>query len=143
MTSVAYDNLPADDALFTRLPDPRAARVGVSDGLYVRLLDVPAALSARAYESAGALTFEVVDGDGYAGGRWTLDASPDGATCVATTASPDLTLGVRELGAAYLGDTTLLSLYDAGRVDEHTPRAALAASRLLSWHRAAWCPEIF
>jgi predicted acetyltransferase len=143
MTSVGYDNLPADDALFTRLPDPRAAKVGVSDGLYVRLLDLPAALSARAYATAGTVTVEVVDGDGYAGGRWTLDASPDGATCVATTASPDLTLGVRELGAAYLGDTTLLSLYDAGRVDEHTPGAALAASRLLVWHRAAWCPEVF
>jgi predicted acetyltransferase len=143
MTKVSWDNLPADDPLFARLPDPRAMTADVTDGLYVRLLDVPAALAARRYPVAGRVTFEVHDPAGYAAGRWTLDASPDGAECVPATESADVSLSVADLGAAYLGDTTLLSLYDAGRVDEHTPGAVLAASELLRWHRAAWCPEIF
>src|SRR3712207_2424271 len=81
---------------------------------------------------------------GWAAGRWTLDATPDGATCTdAGGAAPDLTLGVEELGAVYLGDTSLRTLYDAGRVDEHTPGAVATARAMFAWDRAAWCPEIF
>lgn len=143
MRSVAYDNLPADDALVHRLRDPRTVDVTVADGLHVRLLDVPRALTTRSYATSGSVTIEVVDPLGYAGGRWTLDASPDGATCEPATAAPDLTLGAEELGGVYLGDTTLRSLFLAGRVDEHTPGAADRASVLLAWPRAGWCPEIF
>ncbi len=143
-TSVSWDNAPPDDAILSRLRDARTARVGLSDGIYVRLLDVPAALAGRRYATSGQVTFEVTDTfGGWAAGKWTLAATPDGATCVAATASPDLTLSATDLGAAYFGDTTLLSLADAGRVDEHAPGAALAASRVLAWHRGAWCPEIF
>ena len=143
MRSVLWDNVPADDAIFTRLRNTRTVDVRGADGLHVRLLDVPRALTTRSYAASGSVTFEVVDPMGYAGGRWTLDASPGGATCAATTGSADLTLSVEELGAAYLGDTTLRSLALAGRVDEHTPGAADRASTLLAWPRAAWCPEIF
>jgi predicted acetyltransferase len=144
MTSVVSDNLPADDPLFFRLADPRLVKVSVSDGLYVRLLDVPAALTTRAYDRSGSFVVEVVDAfGGWAAGRYALDATPDGATCAATTASADLTLSAAELGAVYLGDTPLRTLYEAGRVDEHTPGAVERASLLLAWPRAAWCPEIF
>jgi predicted acetyltransferase len=89
------------------------------------------------------VTLEVVDALGFAAGRWTLDASPDGATCEPTTATADLSLSAEELGGVYLGDTTLRSLHQAGRVDEHTPGAVERASLLLAWPRAPWCPEIF
>jgi predicted acetyltransferase len=143
MASTAYDNLPADDPLFHRLRDPRVIQTHVSDGLHVRLLDVPRALATRAYAAAGRVVVEVADEGGWAAGRYALDASPDGATCTATTESADLTLSARELGAAYLGDTTLRALAEAGRVDEHAAGAVERASRLLAWDRPAWCPEIF
>lgn len=142
-TNVAYDNVPGDDAVFTRLRDPRVAQVHVTDGLYVRLLDVPAALTRRAYAAPGRVTVEVVDTAGYAGGCFALDASPDGATCAPVAGGADVTLSAADLGAVYLGDTTLLSLWEAGRVDEHAAGAVRAVSRLLAWDRAAWCPEIF
>ncbi|HVF05410.1 MAG TPA: GNAT family N-acetyltransferase [Frankiaceae bacterium] len=143
MRSVLADNIPGDDPVVHRLRDPRVVDVGIVDGLHVRMIDVPRALTTRSYAASGSVTIEVVDPLGYAAGRWTLDASPDGATCEPTTASPDLTLGAEELGGVYLGDTTLRSLYLAGRVDEHTPGAADRASVLFAWPRAAWCPEIF
>jgi predicted acetyltransferase len=144
MARVRWDNLPPDDALFQRLRDPRVVKVNVTDGLHVRVLDVPMALTTRSYAGSGNVVLEVVDETGgWAAGRWALDATPDGATCTATTASADLTLSAEELGAAYLGDTTLRSMSDAGRVDEHVPGAADRASALLAWPRAAWCPEIF
>lgn len=144
MRSLAWDNVAADDGIFWRLRDVRAIRAkSVFDGLWVRVLDVPRALTERSYAGAGSVTIEVADDLGYAAGRWTLDASPEGATCEPSTATPDLTLSAEELGAIYLGDTTLRSLHDAGRVDEHTPGAAARASALFAWPRAAWCPEIF
>lgn len=143
MRSVAWDNAPGDDAILTRLRDARGVKATITDGLHVRLLDVPRALTTRSYATSGTVTIEVSDPWGYAGGRWTLDASPDGATCEPASANADLTMSVEELGAVYLGDTTLRSLYEAGRVDEHTPGAAERASALLAWPRAAWCPEIF
>lgn len=143
MTRVAWDNLPADDPLPHRLPDPRAVRGTTADGLWVRVLDVPGALTRRAYATTGAVTIEVVDDAGYAAGRWRVDASPDGATCTRATGSADLAMSAAELGAVYLGDTPLRSLAAAGRVDEHAPGAVATASALFAWHRAAWCPEIF
>lgn len=144
MRSVTWDNVPGDDAIFTRLRDPRCVDLRAVDGLHVRVLDVPKALTTRSYARSGTVTVEVTDPLGYAAGRWTLDASPDGATCEPAGGAPaDLAMSVEELGAAYLGDTTLRALHRAGRVDEHTPGAADAASDLLAWPRAAWCPEIF
>jgi predicted acetyltransferase len=144
MTSVTAENVPGDDPVFFRLLDPRLAKVTVTDGLYVRVLDVPKALTTRAYDRSGSVVVEVVDGfDGWAAGRYALDATPDGAHCEATSESADLTMSATELGAVYLGDTPLRTLYGAGRVDEHTAGAVDRASRLFAWPRAAWCPEIF
>ena len=145
MTSVSHSTIAPDDPVWHRLRNPRVARHTIADGLWVRLLDVPKALTTRSYLASARTTIEVVDEvGGWAAGRWTLDASPDGATCEpAAWASPDLTLSVEELGAVYLGDTSLRVLHEAGRVDEHTPGAVDAASRLFAWDRSAWCPEIF
>ena len=68
-----------------RLRDYRAYRVTfVGDFLWTRVLDAPAALSARRYGTEGSLVIDVVDEfrpDGAADGRFRLDASPEGATC--------------------------------------------------------------
>lgn len=145
MPVTKHDNLPPDDPILDRLANPRALRVnGYGDGLYMRVLDVPRAFEARSYARPGRFVVEVVDEfGGWAAGRWALDTSPDGVSCQATTESADLTLGAVELGAVYLGDTTLRALAAAGRVDEHTADAAEKASDVLAWPVRAWCPEIF
>ncbi|WP_455350997.1 GNAT family N-acetyltransferase [Streptomyces sp. SYSU K217416] len=133
-----------DDLLPLLLPDPRAARVVThADLLWVRLLDVVRALEARTYPVPGTLVLEVGDPAGLAGGRFRLDASPEGASCAPTTQSADLTLGVGELGALYLGDESAVRLAALGRVAEESKGAAALADALFRTPRRPWCPDIF
>ena len=67
----------------------------LGESLWVRVLDAPAALSARTYAAPGRVVFEVVDAlrpDGDAAGRFVLDGGPDGAEARRTTDEPDLVL---------------------------------------------------
>ncbi|MEU6507669.1 GNAT family N-acetyltransferase [Streptomyces sp. NPDC046942] len=133
-----------DDLLPHLLPDPRAARVTEhTDWLWVRILDVVRALEARTYETAGAVVLEVVDKDGYGGGRFRLEASAEGASCTGTSASADLTLGVGELGSAWLGGESLTRLVALGRVQEEREGAARKADALFRSPRLPWCPDLF
>jgi predicted acetyltransferase len=128
---------PLDDPLRWRLADPRRLETtGVTDFLWVRILDTAAALTARHYAGTGRLVLEVVAPAGAAPdpavGRWVLDAGPDGTTCV--PAGPgertDLRLGLTELGALYLGGVAPSVLRSAGRIDEERPGALAVADRL-------------
>jgi predicted acetyltransferase len=133
-----------DDLLPHLLPDPRAARITTqADWLWVRVLDVVAALEARTYGSSGTLVLEVVDRDGLSGGRYRLDASPEGASCVRTGEDAELTLGVGELGVLWLGDESAVRLAALGRVDETRAGAATVADALLRTSRRPWCPDVF
>jgi predicted acetyltransferase len=142
---------PVDDPLLHLLADPRRLRPQISDGLWVRLVDVPRALAQRRYASAVDLTIEVTDDACPQNqGRWHLaTAGPPGAadglpaTCERTTARPDVIVPVHALGAAYLGGTRLGALARAGQASEIRPGAVAALSTALSWEPAPWCPLIF
>jgi predicted acetyltransferase len=135
---------PVDEPLPWLLADGRAARqVQRWDRLWLRPLDVPAALTGRGYFASGRTVLEVVDSGGYAAGRFALDAGPDGAECRPTTRSADLTLPAAVLGAVYLGGTRLRTLAGAGLVDEHRPGAVEAADRLLAGDVLPYCPLHF
>jgi len=135
---VTASELAVDEALLWMIADQRAATVTVRDHQYVRILDVPAALSARRYAASGRLVLDVSDPLGHAEGRWLLevDASGRGRVSRAGATPADavvVELGVTELSTAYLGGVSLETLALAGRV--RTTDAATAA-RLLGWHRA-------
>ncbi|MFD0315862.1 GNAT family N-acetyltransferase [Streptomyces flavalbus] len=133
-----------DDLLPLLLPNPRAARVtGEGDWLWVRVLDVVRALEARAYSGAGELVIEVVDPDGFVGGRYRLEAGEDGARCTATRADADLVLGVGELAALWLGEESVARLAALGRVREGRAGAGRVADALLRTPRRPWCPDMF
>jgi len=53
--------LPPDHALFMLLATPRRARYRMGDALWVRVLDVGAALSGRVYQGDEPIVFEVAD----------------------------------------------------------------------------------
>lgn len=146
VTRVTADYRPPDDIVPLLLGDPRAARVTSSaDFMWLRLLDVPVALSARTYATAGALVIEVADPAGHGEGRYLLESGgpPEPGSCARTTRSADLTLGVADLGALYLGEETVTRLSALGRADEHTPGAVARAEALLHTGRRPWCPDIF
>src|SRR5215475_15336087 len=106
---------PVDDPLLEMLADRRRARPQLSDGLWVRLVDVPAALRQRRYSSAADVVIEVTDDLLPANaGRWRLRCPGPGdggtASCERTRAAADIVLPVAALGAGYLGGTRLAAL---------------------------------
>ncbi|MGW5607321.1 GNAT family N-acetyltransferase [Streptomyces sp. NPDC003753] len=144
VTTVKSGNRAPDDLLPHFLPDPRAARLTTyADTLWVRVLDVVRALEARTYATSGTLVLEVVDEAGLAGGRYRLQAGPDGAECRPTDQEPQLTLPVGELATLWLGDESAVRLAALGRVREQQKGAASVADALLRTSRRPWCPDIF
>jgi predicted acetyltransferase len=144
VTEVSTWLRPVDDPAPLALVDGRAARlVDRSDQLWLRVLDVPAALSGRRYATGGSLVIEVDDPLGFARGRFRLDAGTDGAACTPTTADADLVVPASALGAAYLGGQSWARLAHAGWVDELRPGAVAEATALFGAPRAPWCAMTF
>ncbi|MFS0696192.1 GNAT family N-acetyltransferase [Streptomyces nitrosporeus] len=138
-------NRPVDDAVLRLVSDVRRCEVRVWDGLYVRLVDLPAALEARRYRAPVDVVLEVEDGFcPWNAGRWRLTADEKGAASCRRSEDPaDLSVSVRELGAAYLGGVSLTTLAAAGLVGEHRPGAVAQASLAFSWDVEPWCPHGF
>jgi predicted acetyltransferase len=141
---------PVDDPLLYLLADPRRVRSVVSDGLWVRLVDVSRALAQRHYACPVDVVIEVADElCPQNAGRWRLTAEGGaapagfGATCERTATPADVMLPVWALGAAYLGGTGLGAIARAGLVTEATPGSLAALSTAMSWEPAPWCPMIF
>ncbi|MEU3606208.1 GNAT family N-acetyltransferase [Streptomyces sp. NPDC035033] len=144
VVTVRSGHRPPDDPLPLLLPDPRAARtVSHADMLWLRILDVARVLEERTYPVTDGLVLDVRDGDGYAGGRHRLDASPKGASCVPTTASADLVLDVAELARLVLGDESAVRLARLGRIEEAVPGAAARADLLFRTPLRPFSPDIF
>ncbi|MGW4007702.1 GNAT family N-acetyltransferase [Streptomyces sp. NPDC004763] len=135
---------PVDEAWQHQVSDVRRCRPALRDALYVRLVDVGAALSARTYQAPVDVVFEVEDAFcPWNAGRWRLSGDAKGASCERTADAADLVLSVRELGAAYLGGVSLGSLGAAGRVREVRSGALAAASVGFGSDVAPWLPHGF
>lgn len=135
---------PTDDPLVHQLVDLRVTTARHSDGLWARLVDVPAALAVRRYSAEVDVVLAVTDPFcPWNDGHWHLKGSPQGATCTATTADADLTLDVRDLGAAYLGGTSLEALAAAGLVIERRAGTLTPAAAAFGWPLAPWCSWVF
>jgi predicted acetyltransferase len=136
---------PVDDPLRWRLHDPRRLRVRqLRDHLWVRVLDVAAALSARTYGFDHALVLELHDEfrpDNS--GCWLVEGGPDGASCTRTERAPDLALAAADLGALYLGGVPVSTLAAAGRVRELTTGAVTRGDRAFLTHPSPWCTTHF
>ncbi|PRZ05761.1 putative acetyltransferase [Isoptericola sp. CG 20/1183] len=148
MTETKPFILAPDDPLLALLRNPRAAGQRRVDNVWIRLVDLPTALAGRRYAAGIDATLAVTDArlpDNA--GVWHLRAAPFGAaTCERADTAPseaDLALDVRELGAAYLGGTSLAGLAAAGLVDERVPGALAAASTAFGWPVAPVCSWVF
>jgi predicted acetyltransferase len=136
--------LSLDDALLGAVVDSRRLAPQLHDALHVRLVRVGEALAGRTYAAELDVVLDVDDArlpDNAR--RWRLSAGPHGATCAPTDAPPDLALGVEDLGAAYLGGTTLVSLAASGRVRELRAGALTAASRAFRGDVEPLCTHVF
>lgn len=139
---------PVDDPLLDMLADRRRARAYLTDGLWIRLTDVPAALCQRRYSCATDVVIEVIDEVLPANaGRWRLQCPgpADGGTasCKRTTAAADIVLPVAALGAGYLGGARLAALAAAGVVTERNEGTLARLSAAMYSDPAPWCPSMF
>ncbi len=135
---------PVDENWQYLVSDIRRCRPRLRDALYVRLVDVGAALGARTYRAPVDVVLEVEDAFcPWNAGRWRLSGDAKGASCERTDDAADLALSVRELGAAYLGGVALTALASAGRVRELRGGALAEASLAFGSDPAPWLPHGF
>ncbi|MDQ1293808.1 MAG: hypothetical protein QG608_1689 [Actinomycetota bacterium] len=143
MGSLRTCPLSLDDPIMHLLVDSRGPKPEISDNLWVRILDLPAALAGRDYAAPVDTVLEVTDElIGSNAGRWHLRGGPQGAHCTRTDSPADLSLDVRTLASAYLGGHSLGALAEGGLVNELVPGTLLPASTALGWPVApfsAWC----
>ena len=131
--------LPLDHELFMLVAEPRRLRFQVNDGVWVRLIDVGQALSARTYND-GEIVLDLNDAFLPENtGRWRV--TPSGAE--RTDDAADVHLDVTGLGSVYLGGFTFDALVRSSRAEELTEGAAVRADALFRTSIEPWCPEIF
>jgi predicted acetyltransferase len=132
--------LPIDHPLVFLMAEPRRLRMSLRDGLWLRLVDVGAALASRAYATADSVVIEVADEFcPWNRGRWRVKAG----AVERTNDLADLSGDVAALGSVYLGGFTWAQLARALRVTELRPGAVARADALFRHDVAPWCPEIF
>ncbi len=135
---------PTDDPLRYLVADPRLIRTEVSDGTYLRLIDVKSALEARLYAAdldvvIGVRDALLPDNDGAI----RLQAGPDGAEVTRSRRKPDLSLDVSDLGSSYLGSGALSALQAAGWIEERTSGSVAAVTAAFTSARAPFCTDFF
>jgi predicted acetyltransferase len=144
MTEVNARGMPVDLPLPHLLADRRAVRMQVRDNLWLRIVDLRAALTARRYATPADLVLEVRDERcPWNQGRFRLQVTQQGATCEPTRDPADLEMDAAALGASYLGGTTLIELAAAGQVRELRPGSLAPASVAFRGLREPVCPWIF
>ncbi len=144
VTQIVFKHIPPGHPLRWQLADFRAGQVTEdTDWLWVRLLDVPRALTARGWSTDGELVLDVDDPFLGEHRRYLLTVQDGKADCAPTDREPDLSLDVRDLGSVYLGGTTPSTLIRAGHIRAHHPDAAPLADALFRADRSPHCLHWF
>ncbi|MFL5737158.1 MAG: GNAT family N-acetyltransferase [Actinomycetota bacterium] len=125
--------------LFLMVRDPRSLHLKVSEGLWLRLVDLEAALAGRAYAGDDTVVIEVEDSFcPWNAGRWRV-----GKTVERTDDEADVGLDTADLASVYLGAFDFNELGAAERARELTPGALQRATDLFRTSRPPYCPEDF
>jgi predicted acetyltransferase len=125
--------------LFLMVEDARRLRLRLSDGLWLRFVDLRAALAARSYAADVPVVLDVRDElCPWNAGRWRVGDD------VAKTRDPaELELDAKDLASIYLGAFDFRQLAAAERVRELRPGALERASALFRTERPPYCQEVF
>ena len=136
--TVRVRNRPLDDPIRWLLAEWRHYRVNhVSDGVWLRLLDLPAALAARGYLHDGELVLDVD------GSRWLLEAHDGRGSCEPTRRDAEIELDAATLASTYLGGYRFTALREGKRLRELAPGACVRADSMFRAEREPWCSHDF
>ncbi|MCL2594704.1 MAG: GNAT family N-acetyltransferase [Promicromonosporaceae bacterium] len=130
------DTQSVDARILNLLVNRRAALPKLVDNQWIRIIDLPAALTTRKYQADLDVVLDVTDERLPANaGNWRLQARAFGeATCVRTDSPAEVTLDVRELGSIYLGGRSLAALATAGLAnDGQVTDAVMRTSAAFGW----------
>jgi predicted acetyltransferase len=134
------DLLPLDHPLFLLLAEARRMQSTVGDGLWLRLIDIPAAMAARSFAGAGDIVLELTDAFlPENAGRWRIGRG--GAERVDEPAG--ISLDVTGLGSVYLGGFSFADLVRSSCARELLDGAVEQADALFHVDAEPWCAEIF
>ena len=141
---VTVNDAPSDDPLFHLARDPRTLRTRISDGILVRIVDLPRALQIRRYPLEAELTFAVQDDlCDWNQATWKLSTGPEGVDIRQTDAEPQLSMDIFTLAHLATGALPASYAHRLGRV-EVTDRAALqTADHLFQTEYAMHCLNHF
>ncbi len=139
---VSAEQLAVDDALLLLVDKVNDLGLRLYDGVWMRAIDVPAALAARGTTADGRATVEVAADPQFPHnvGTWTVEA---GGRVRRSSRRPDVRTDVQGLGSMLLGGFTFADLARAGRAEEGARGGLARADALFRVERAPWCPEIF
>jgi predicted acetyltransferase len=132
-------SLDPGSPLFLSVVDARSLGLRIGEGLWLRLVDVEAALRARTYAADDAVVLGV--GDAFC--PWNTGRYRVGTRVEQTDDGADLELDVADLASVYLGGFDFHALARAGRVSELTRGALERASALFRTTRPPFCAEDF
>ena len=133
---------PSWDPIFDLLAGTRRVSSFRYDALWVRLMDAPAALTARSYSAPLDVVLGVEDPMGDLTGSYLLSADASGAECAPTTREPSVVLDLEDLSAAYMGRPRFRRWARAGRLSGASEDLA-AMDAAFAWDPEPWCPELF
>jgi len=136
---VQHSRLDPTWSLFLMVTDPRRLHLSIAEGLWLRLVDVGAALEGRSFADAPEAVLEIRDpllprNEGC----WRVGAAP-----ARVEEEADVALDVADLASAYLGAFTFEQLAAAGRARELRPGGLARATALFATPVPPACPEEF
>jgi predicted acetyltransferase len=134
---------PIDEPLKHLIAAPRRLATNVTDGLWIYLVDVRAALEQRAYACDGRVVMTIHDPLLHNDGTYELMVEDGKATCRPTTRSADVQMPMATLAACYLGGASLRTLAMFDKADELRPHGVRTLDSMLRTDEAPWCPWVF
>jgi predicted acetyltransferase len=143
ISSIEARRRATDEPLPWMLAAPRKLERKLRDHVWLRLVDVAAALAARLYERDDSLVFNVEDSFcEWNEARFELVGGPESAECRTSNKAADLALSAADLASTYLGGVRFTTLASAGRVEELTPGAVQRADAMFATPHQPWTPKI-
>jgi GNAT superfamily N-acetyltransferase len=124
MGNVTVPQVGVDDPLWHWIETRSASDVQAHDNLWLRPVDLAAALPLRSYADDCDLVVDVADPYApWQAGRWRIVTRGGEGAATRTDAEADLELPIAALGSALLGGTNLLARHRAGVLPERRPGA--------------------
>ena len=141
---IRYGSAPMDDPAPLLFTEPRLLHTTDREGLWMRVVDVPAALSSRAYIYEDEITIGLPEDSltPWNKGNWQLHTTSEKAEAHPTKKSPDISLSINSLALLYTGYLSASRLASLGLLSG-APRALEKADRLFTTHHAPHCPDHF